>query len=180
MRKGGDRRGSAKTRRARKHWMLEHFDPELGPDMVRCRLVLSDRCFGILDYHLVTAERIDNTGPYTRDNIVPACAPCQNRQGGLGNVRTMADLLVEYLYAREQWEYQFESETGYTYRPGIIAREARKARGARGKRRGVQPPQIGGGRNEVTDFVAENPPPMFKEWLVEWHAARRGPDEVAS
>ncbi len=164
MRKGGDRRGSAKTRRARKHWMLTTFDPELGPDLVRCRLVLSDRCFGILDYHLLTAERIDNTGPYVRSNVVPACHPCQRRQGGLANVRTLAQLIEEYRYAREKWETDFDLNCNRSYRPGIIAAERRKERR--------------GGRREVTDWLEDNPPPVFREWLTAWYAARR--EDVAA
>lgn len=83
MRRGGDRRGSAKSRRARKRWLLATFDPELGTDQARCRLVLSDRCLGILDYATVTADRLDTSAGYTRGNTQPACAPCQNVQGAM-------------------------------------------------------------------------------------------------
>lgn len=160
MRKGGDRRGSAKNRRARKHWMLAHFDPELGPDLVRCRLMLDERCYGILDFHLLTAERIDRQGPYTRENTVPACHPCQRLQGGLSTlVRFMGPLIEEYRAVREQWEIRFDLETNQSYYPGVIEVEQRRERR--------------GGRREVTDWLEENPPPVFREWLEEWHAARR-------
>ena len=83
MRRGGDKRGSAKSRRARKRWLLATFDPELGPDQARCRLVLSDRCLGLLDFATVTSERVDMGGSYARSNVVPSCAPCQSLQGAL-------------------------------------------------------------------------------------------------
>lgn len=157
-------RGNNKARRRRKEWLLETFDPELGNDLVRCHLVISDRCLGLLDYSTLTVDRIVPGSSYRRGGIRPACAPCQNRQGGLGNVRTLAQLLEEYRYAREMWEVRFE-ETNYSYYPGIIAVERRKERR--------------GGRREITDWLEENPPPVFKEWLTEWHAARRE-QEVAS
>lgn len=175
-----DKRGSNLARARRRSWLLTEFDPELGPGRARCRLKLSAYCVRIVDEVTLRVDRIEMGGSYRRSNIQPSCPACSDRQGGLAGIATQDDLLTEYRYAREQWEYQFESATGYTYRPGIIAREARKARGARGKRRGVQPPQIGGGRNEVTDYVAEFPPPVLREWLEEWHAARREPDEAAS
>lgn len=163
MRKGGEKRGNTKNRRARKHWMLATFDPELGPDHARCRLGISERCLGLLDYATVTADRLDMGGSYTRDNVQPACAPCQNLQGGVATVRFMAPLLEEYRAVREQWEIRFDLETNQTYYPGVIEIERRKERR--------------GGRREVTDWLEDNPPPMFREWLAEWHAGRR---EVAS
>lgn len=159
MRKGGEKRGNTRNRRARKLWLLATFDPELGDDMARCRLVLSDRCLGLLDYATITADRIVRGGSYARGNIRPACGPCQHRQGGLATVRFMAPLLEEYRAVREAWEVRFDLEANTTYRPGVIAEHRRKERR--------------GGRREVTDFVDENPPPMFREWLSDWHASRR-------
>lgn len=83
MRAGGDRRSNNVARRRRKIWMLSVFDPDLGPDQCRCHLMISDRCRGILDFATVTADRLDTTGPYRRENIQPACTPCQNTQGAL-------------------------------------------------------------------------------------------------
>lgn len=83
MRRGGDRRGSAKSRRARKVWMLATFDPDLGPDQARCRLVLSDRCLGILDHSTITPDRLVLGSGYDRAGIQPACRNCQNVQGAL-------------------------------------------------------------------------------------------------
>lgn len=83
MRAGGDKRGSNRARRRRKIWMLATFDADLGPDQVRCKLMLSERCRGILDFATVTADRIDGAGPYRRENCRPACVPCQNLQGAL-------------------------------------------------------------------------------------------------
>ena len=65
MRAGGDKRGSNRNRRQRKVWLLKTFDTDLGPDQCRCKLMLSDRCRGILDYATVTADRIDTGGSYT-------------------------------------------------------------------------------------------------------------------
>lgn len=83
MRSGGDRRGNSKARRARKVWLLATFDVELGPNECRCRLGLSDRCLGLLDYDKVTPDRIVLGSGYSRDGIRPACRPCQSLQGAL-------------------------------------------------------------------------------------------------
>jgi hypothetical protein len=83
MRAGGDRRGSSLNRRRRRVWLLATFDPDLGPDKARCALGLSDRCKVVVDLCTVTADRIDPGGTYRRDNVQPACVPCQNRQGAL-------------------------------------------------------------------------------------------------
>lgn len=83
MRAGGDKRGSNLNRRARKVWLLSEFDKDLGPDRARCWLDLSPRCKEYVDFHTVTADRINQGGSYRRDNIQPACVPCQNHQGAL-------------------------------------------------------------------------------------------------
>lgn len=159
MRAGGEKRGNSRDRRARKVWMLATFDPDLGPDHARCRLGISDRCLGLLDLATVTADRIVRGGSYRRENCQPACAPCQNRQGGLANVDLMAGLIGAFRDARDAWADRFEAATGRTYVPGIIEEERRKERR--------------GGRREVTDFVDQDPPPLFADWLSEWHASRR-------
>ena len=83
MRPGGEKRGNNRDRRRRKIWMLATFDKDLGPDKARCHLRLADRCRGVMDYHTVTADRINPGGTYARANVRPACAPCQNLQGAL-------------------------------------------------------------------------------------------------
>lgn len=154
-----DRRGNWKDRKRRKVRLLEKFDPELGPDQARCRLDLHPRCLGLLDIDTITPDRIVPGSSYAFDGLRPACHPCQSVQGGLLGAKTFAQMHEEYVYAREKWERDFETATNKTYRPGIIARERAKT-----KR---------GGRNEVCDFVDEHPPPMWRYWLQEWHAARR-------
>lgn len=159
MRPGGERRGNNKDRRARKLWLLSHFDTDLGPDQVRCHLGISDRCEGLLDYDSVTADRIEMGGSYRRENLRPSCYTCQRRQGGLANADLMSGLIGAFRDARDAWADRFEAATGRTYVPGIIEEERRKERR--------------GGRREVTDFVDQDPPPLFADWLSEWHASRR-------
>lgn len=83
MRAGGDKRGSNKNRRQRRVWLLATFDPDLGPEVARCHLKISDRCHGLVDDSTLTADRIDPGGTYAHSNIQPACKPCQNKQGAL-------------------------------------------------------------------------------------------------
>jgi 5-methylcytosine-specific restriction endonuclease McrA len=64
-------------------WLLATFDPDLGPEKARCALGISERCKGTVDAQTLTVDRIEPGGTYTRDNIQPACAPCQNKQGAL-------------------------------------------------------------------------------------------------
>lgn len=154
-----DKRGNCRDRARRRAWLLTEFNPELGPGRARCHLKISPDCIRIVDEVTLSVDRIKMGGTYARGNIQPACKPCQDRQGGLARVATQEELLAEYRAARDQWVINFDLETGRTYYPGIIDDERRKARR--------------GGRNEVTDYVDEFPPPMFKDWLAEWHAARR-------
>lgn len=83
MRPGGEKRGNSRNRRARKVWLLANFDRDLGPERCRCWLDLSDGCLVELTFFTVTADRIDPGGSYRRENVQPACAPCQNVQGAL-------------------------------------------------------------------------------------------------
>lgn len=84
MRAGGDKRSGSYTRRRRREWLLQEFDPDLGPDKARCHLFgLSDRCLQYVDAKTLTVDRIEPGGSYRRDNIRPACKPCQNKQGAL-------------------------------------------------------------------------------------------------
>lgn len=153
-----DKRGSNAARKVRRAWLLLTFDPDLGDGQARCRLRLSVRCLRVVDSVTLSVDRIEVGGSYARGNIQPACKPCQDRQGGLATMQTLSSMIEEYRAARDQWEVRFE-ETNRTYRPGIIAEERRRERR--------------GGRREVTDWLDDNPPPVFREWLIEWHAARQ-------
>jgi len=78
----GNQRGSAADRRARKQWLLDHFGDGV---TVMCHLELSDRCEMELTFATLTVDRIVPAcrgGRYTRDNIRPACRPCNDSQGG--------------------------------------------------------------------------------------------------
>jgi hypothetical protein len=48
------------------------------PDVIVCA-----RCHLIVDDSTLSVDRIDPGGTYRRDNIRPACVPCQNTQGAL-------------------------------------------------------------------------------------------------
>jgi hypothetical protein len=68
MRCGGDKRGSAASRRARKRWLLETFG-----DGETCPCI---HCQTTLDYDTVTADRIVPGASYSRSNIQPSCFAC--------------------------------------------------------------------------------------------------------
>ena len=154
-----DKRGSNRDRAARRSWLLTEYDPELGPGRARCRLKLATDCVRIVDEVTLRVDRIQPGGSYRRTNIQPSCPPCSDRQGGLLSIETRADLHDAYRAAREAWEVRFDLETNRTYYPGVIEVERAKERR--------------GGRREVTDWLEDNPPPIFRDWLTEWHAARR-------
>ncbi|HEY0701060.1 MAG TPA: hypothetical protein VGD43_25015, partial [Micromonospora sp.] len=81
MRAGGEKRGNTRNRARRRVWLLTTFDPDLGPDKARCKLGISERCKQVVDATTLTVDRIEPGGSYCHDNIQPACAPCQNKQG---------------------------------------------------------------------------------------------------
>lgn len=84
MRPGGEKRGNNRDRARRRRWLLENFDPDLGPNKARCHLFgLSPACPGVVDARTLTVDRIEPGGSYAHDNIRPACTPCQNKQGAL-------------------------------------------------------------------------------------------------
>ena len=76
-------RGSAKSRRERKVWLLATFDPDLGPDLARCAF---EDCEAIVDFDTITVDRYPvpgcRGGRYVRGNIRPVCGPCNSRHGG--------------------------------------------------------------------------------------------------
>lgn len=75
-------RGSSADRRARKTWLLEMYgDGQEAP----CSLELSDRCLVFVTFSTISVDRIVPGrlgGTYRRENIRPACEPCQSLQGG--------------------------------------------------------------------------------------------------
>lgn len=83
-------RGSATDRRARKLWLLEMYGDGQEAD---CALALSDRCLVVVTFETLSVDRIVPGrlgGTYRRENIRPACEPCQSFQGGqLGHVGRM-------------------------------------------------------------------------------------------
>lgn len=75
-------RGSSAARRTRRQFLVDHFGDGVE---VMCHLELSDRCEMVLTVNTVTVDRIIpgiHGGKYTRDNIQPACQPCNSTQGG--------------------------------------------------------------------------------------------------
>lgn len=67
-RPGGEKRGSSYDRAARKFWMLDTFG-----DGSECPCT---HCQTPLVYATVEADRIVPGASYRRDNIQPACRPC--------------------------------------------------------------------------------------------------------
>ena len=116
-------RGSSYDRRRRKLWLLETFDPVLGPSSVwcaECREV-------ILSHETIEVGRIipgARGGRYTRDNIRPVCRPCNNALGHRTQQEIHAEtcrgqcwrcqVTQEYRALRHAAEIQRESATsGY-------------------------------------------------------------------
>jgi hypothetical protein len=86
-RAGGDKRGSSADRRRRREWLLATFgDGEIAPCWWGCGRDL--------DQATVEADRIIPGGSYRRDNIVPACRPCNLARSDDG------DLTPEEIAAR--------------------------------------------------------------------------------
>ena len=83
MRPGGEKRGNTRDRARRRAWLLRAFDPDLGDELARCHLKLSDVCARTVNSFSLTVDRIEPGGSYAHDNIRPACRACQNTQGAL-------------------------------------------------------------------------------------------------
>lgn len=98
--------GSAADRRRRKVWLVETFRADFdayiyqgnvvgavkrGEGVPACRCY---RCGDLLTVDTVTADRIKpgcEGGTYRRDNLRPACGPCNSSTGGmLGAARRRA------------------------------------------------------------------------------------------
>lgn len=100
MRAGGEKRGNNRDRKRRREWLLKTFDQDLGPDLARCHLKISNVCAVTVNAGSLTVDRINPGGTYARDNIRPACIPCQTKQGAL----------ISY-WKRYQWkEWMDEAE----------------------------------------------------------------------
>jgi len=72
MRAGGDKRGNSKDRKARKLWMLSEV-AGFGGNGTEVPCVF---CEESLTYTTVEADRKDCGGSYARNNVQPACRPC--------------------------------------------------------------------------------------------------------
>lgn len=77
-------RGSSYDRAARKRWLLEVYASDRNRWAVTqtCRCY---RCGTLLGFKSLTVDRIVpgcRGGRYTRNNIRPACAPCNSETGG--------------------------------------------------------------------------------------------------
>lgn len=70
-RHGGDHRGSAASRRARKNWLLT--TEKFGGDGVKVACV---HCETMLTFETLQADRIIPGGSYRRENVQPSCKPC--------------------------------------------------------------------------------------------------------
>ncbi len=79
-------RGSARDRRRRKEWLLVQSGLwRTTPGGARRRVAPCWRCRRLLDYNALTVDRIVpgcRGGTYRRDNIRPACGPCNSETGG--------------------------------------------------------------------------------------------------
>lgn len=76
-------RGGAADRRVRKQWLLDTFGDG---ESATCMLQLTPRCEGTVTFESMTVDRYPvagvDGGTYKRGNIQPACAPCNEFQGG--------------------------------------------------------------------------------------------------
>jgi 5-methylcytosine-specific restriction endonuclease McrA len=92
-RAGGDKRGSSRDRAVRKRWLLS---PDAGfggnGESVECIF----ECGTVLTYETVEADRKIPGGSYRRENVQPACRPCNLARSDDG------DLTIEEIAARVQ------------------------------------------------------------------------------
>jgi hypothetical protein len=72
-RAGGDKRGSNGDRKKRREWLVS---PEAGFGGNGSEVKCFWECGRELNVWIVEADRIVPGGSYRRDNIVPACRPC--------------------------------------------------------------------------------------------------------
>lgn len=77
----GNARGNAESRRRRRQWLIDTF----GDGVTAPCFLASIVCTGPVTVDTVSVDRIvpgHLGGTYRRDNIRPACQPCQSHQGG--------------------------------------------------------------------------------------------------
>lgn len=84
-------RGGSKDRRVRKQWLLDTFgDGESAP--------CSFGCGTLVDFTTITVDRFPipgiEGGTYKRDNIRPACAPCNSADGAVLGAARRAERLA--------------------------------------------------------------------------------------
>ena len=75
-----DDRGNTADRAARRAYLLRAFG-----DGTTARCYRFDVCGAVLDDSTITVDRVvpgRDGGRYTRDNIRPACGPCNSETGG--------------------------------------------------------------------------------------------------
>jgi hypothetical protein len=88
-------RGNTRVRRERRAWLLDMYgDGTIAP----CSINWDENCLIIVTDDTITVDRhpvpgVDN-GTYDRDNIRPACGPCNSRAGtALREQRRAAQIL---------------------------------------------------------------------------------------
>lgn len=84
-------RGGSKDRRIRKQWLLDNFgDGESAP--------CSFGCGTLVTFDTITVDRFPipgiEGGTYKRDNIRPACAPCNSSAGAVLGAARRAERLA--------------------------------------------------------------------------------------
>lgn len=84
-------RGSSYSRAARRAWLMKTFGDG---EFVDCQLAAVPDCWVAMSVWTVSADRIKpgaRGGTYRRDNIRPACPPCQSHTGGKLGARLKAE-----------------------------------------------------------------------------------------
>lgn len=76
-RAGGEKRGSSKDRAARRVWLVSPA-AGFGGDGTKVPCIF---CLCLLTAAELHVDRIEAGGSYRRDNIQPACAPCNQSRG---------------------------------------------------------------------------------------------------
>jgi hypothetical protein len=75
-------RGNTRVRAERRQWLLDTFGDGTH---AQCTIEFSAHCLGVVDDVTMTIDRFPipgvDGGTYDRDNIRPACGPCNSRAG---------------------------------------------------------------------------------------------------
>jgi 5-methylcytosine-specific restriction endonuclease McrA len=75
-RAGGDKRGNAANRRARKLWMLSQPQWQGTGTVLGESALCALGCGVVVTFATVEADRVIPGGSYRRENVQPACRPC--------------------------------------------------------------------------------------------------------